>query len=101
MRLASFAGTNGVVRLGAVTDNGLIDLRTGARNLGIAADTFADMISFLSGGESAAGDARRLVKEAPQGSMVAMTGIRILPPVPRPGKIIAVGLNYRDHQIES
>ena len=101
MRLASFAGTSGVVRLGAVTDNGLIDLRTAARNLGIAADAFADMISFLSAGESAAGDARRLVKEASQGSVVAMTGIRILPPVPRPGKIIAIGLNYRDHQIES
>ena len=101
MRLASFAGSNGVVRLGAVTDKGLIDLRTAARNLGIAADAFADMISFLCAGQSAASDAQRLIRETPQGSIVAMTGIRLLPPVPRPGKIIAIGLNYRDHQIES
>jgi 2-keto-4-pentenoate hydratase/2-oxohepta-3-ene-1,7-dioic acid hydratase in catechol pathway len=101
MRLASFAGTNGVVRLGALTETGLIDLRTAARNLGVASDAFADMLSFLAAGESAAAEARRLVKEAPQGSVVAMTGIRLLPPIPRPGKIIAIGLNYRDHQIES
>ena len=101
MRLASFAGTNGAVRLGAITDSGLIDLRTAARNLGIASDAFADMISFLNAGESAASEASRLVADIPQGSVVAMPGIRLLPPVPRPGKIIAIGLNYRDHQIES
>ena len=101
MRLASFAGTNGVVRLGAATDKGLIDLRTAARHLGIAADAFADMNSFLCAGEGAASDALRLIAEMPQGSIVAMSGIRLLPPVPRPGKIIAIGLNYRDHQIES
>ncbi|HVM75585.1 MAG TPA: fumarylacetoacetate hydrolase family protein [Candidatus Saccharimonadales bacterium] len=101
MRLASFAGTSGVVRLGAVTDKGLIDLRTAARNLGIPADAFADMISFLTAGESAASEAQRLIADAPQGSVAAMSGIRLLPPVPKPGKIIAIGLNYRDHQIES
>jgi 2-keto-4-pentenoate hydratase/2-oxohepta-3-ene-1,7-dioic acid hydratase in catechol pathway len=101
MRLASFAGTNGVVRLGALTENGLIDLRTAARNRGVAADSFADMISFLTASENAKAEAETLVNEVPQGSVVAMTGIRLLPPVPRPGKIIAVGLNYRDHQIES
>jgi len=67
----------------------------------VASDAFADMLSFLAAGESAAAEARRLVKEAPQGSGVVMTGIRLLPPIPRPGKIIAIGLNYRDHQIES
>jgi 2-keto-4-pentenoate hydratase/2-oxohepta-3-ene-1,7-dioic acid hydratase in catechol pathway len=101
MRLASFAGTNGVVRLGALTETGLVDLRTAARNLGVASDTFADMLFFLAAGESAATEARRLVKETPPGAVVAMTGIRLLPPIPRPGKIIAIGLNYRDHQIES
>lgn len=101
MRLASFAGTNGVVRLGAVTDKGLIDLRTAARNMGVAADAFADIISLLAAGESAVGEAQRLITGPPQGSVVAMSGVRLLPPVPKPGKIIAIGLNYRDHQIES
>ena len=101
MRLASFVGTNGVARLAAVTDRGLIDLRTAARNLGAASDVFADMVSFLAAGGAAASEAERLAKEPPQGSVVPVTGIRLLPPVPRPGKIVAVGLNYRDHQIES
>ena len=101
MRLASFAGTNGVVRLGALTETGLIDLRTAARNLGVKSDAFADMLSFLAAGNSALAEARRLVKEAPPGSVVAINGIRLHPPIPRPGKIIAIGLNYRDHQIES
>jgi 2-keto-4-pentenoate hydratase/2-oxohepta-3-ene-1,7-dioic acid hydratase in catechol pathway len=101
MRLASFAGSNAVVRLGALSETGLVDLRTAARNLGVASDTFADMLFFLAAGESAAAEARRLVKETPPGAVVAMAGIRWLPPIPRPGKIIAIGLNYRDHQIES
>jgi 2-keto-4-pentenoate hydratase/2-oxohepta-3-ene-1,7-dioic acid hydratase in catechol pathway len=101
MRLASFVGTTGVARLGAVTDRGLIDLRTAARNLGAASDAFADMVSFLVAGDAAASEAERLAKEPPHGSVVPVTGIRLLPPVPRPGKIVGVGLNYRDHQIES
>ncbi|HTP70070.1 MAG TPA: fumarylacetoacetate hydrolase family protein [Dongiaceae bacterium] len=101
MRVASFAGTNGVARLGALSDKGLVDLRAAARNLGVASDAFADMISFLAGGETAANEAQRLIQELPHGSVVAAAGIRLLPPVPRPGKIIAIGLNYRDHQIES
>lgn len=101
MRLASFAGINGAVRLGAWTEKGLIDLRTAARNQGVASDAFADMVCFLAAGESATAEAQRLANDAPQGSIVAMTAIQLLPPVPRPGKIIAIGLNYRDHQIES
>jgi len=101
MRVASFAGPNGQARVGALTDKGLVDLRTAARNSGVASDVFADMIAFLAGGEPAASEAQRLIKEPPQGSIVSMAGIRLLPPVPRPGKIIAIGLNYRDHQIES
>ena len=61
MRLASFAGTNGVVRLGAVTDNGFIDLRTAARNMGVAADAF---ITFSGAVEMAEGSRSRTYQEA-------------------------------------
>jgi 2-keto-4-pentenoate hydratase/2-oxohepta-3-ene-1,7-dioic acid hydratase in catechol pathway len=33
-------------------------------------------------------------------SVLPLTEVTYLPPVPRPGKIIAVGLNYRDHAAE-
>ena len=29
-----------------------------------------------------------------------LTGVHFLPPIPRPGKILAIGLNYRDHIAE-
>jgi acylpyruvate hydrolase len=38
---------------------------------------------------------------APQsGEAVALSEVKLLPPVPRPGKIICIGLNYRAHAIE-
>lgn len=35
------------------------------------------------------------------GAILRRADIQLLAPVPRPGKLIAVGLNYRDHAIES
>lgn len=43
-------------------------------------------------------DARR---PAPAGDSVALSAVRLLAPVPRPGKIFAIGLNYADHIAES
>jgi len=35
------------------------------------------------------------------GEVLDLAKVQILPPLPRPGKIICVGLNYRDHSAES
>lgn len=35
------------------------------------------------------------------GPGLPLTGLRLLAPVPRPGKIVCVGLNYRDHAAET
>jgi 2-keto-4-pentenoate hydratase/2-oxohepta-3-ene-1,7-dioic acid hydratase in catechol pathway len=37
----------------------------------------------------------------PPGATVPVGEVRLLAPVPRPGKIVAVGLNYRDHAAEA
>jgi acylpyruvate hydrolase len=37
----------------------------------------------------------------PRGSVLAASEVMIGPPVPRPGKIICIGLNYKDHAAES
>ncbi len=37
----------------------------------------------------------------PQGSTTPLRDVELLAPVPRPGKVICVGLNYRDHAAES
>ena len=41
------------------------------------------------------------VETLPRGSVLAISDVTIGPPVPRPGKIICIGLNYRDHAAES
>jgi 2-keto-4-pentenoate hydratase/2-oxohepta-3-ene-1,7-dioic acid hydratase in catechol pathway len=101
MRLVSYQGKEGASRLGALADQGVVDLQTAARGMGVLAETFANISLFLAAGESALDEARKLVKSPPQGGIVALSSVHLLPPVPRPGKIIAVGLNYRDHSIES
>lgn len=37
----------------------------------------------------------------PETSRIARSGVRLLAPIPRPPRIFCVGLNYRDHAIES
>lgn len=36
----------------------------------------------------------------PTGPVVPITGLQLLPVVPNPGKVICIGLNYRDHALE-
>lgn len=47
----------------------------------------------------AANDTRQILREA--GAVLALTDVRLRPPIGRPGKIVCVGLNYRDHAREA
>lgn len=49
----------------------------------------ADLVEYLAGAEATDGDPR------------ALSEVELLAPVPRPGKIVCVGLNYRDHALET
>ncbi len=71
MRLVSFEGG-----FGRVEDDTVIPMGP-------------DLVAYLSTGEAA------------DGAPVALAGLRLLAPVPRPGKVIGIGLNYRDHAAES
>ena len=45
--------------------------------------------------------ARRLAAGSwPEASSFSLSGVRITAPIARPGKIVAIGLNYRDHCVE-
>jgi acylpyruvate hydrolase len=57
------------------------------------------LAGLLAGGHSALLDAHDLI--AQRGVPMDNSNIYILPPVPRPSKIICVGLNYRDHSSET
>ena len=102
MKLVTYRAGEKDARLGALTEHGIVDLQEAARSAGISADIFSGMMAFLAAGESAMGEARRLLSPSSRGAKtIPLASVRLLPPVPRPGKIIAVGLNYRDHAMES
>jgi acylpyruvate hydrolase len=126
MKLATYAPTGAQSRLsgvGAVVDNGLIDLNYGyARYLRdvegeVRAYEMADariprdMIGFLQGGERAIDAAKRTVEfVSGKNDLLGISGerltylhseVRLLAPISRPGKILAAGKNYAEHAAES
>ena len=120
MRLVTFLRL-GEPRLGAVVGGQVIDLNAGYQYLqeraGIprARERAAvvlppDMIGFLTNGEEALSAARNVVEQvskaesttlAGKGILYGLKAIALKAPVPRPTKLILVGLNYRDHAEEA
>jgi 2-keto-4-pentenoate hydratase/2-oxohepta-3-ene-1,7-dioic acid hydratase in catechol pathway len=47
------------------------------------------------------GDPTRLARASAGGAALETNAVRLGPPVPKPSKVICIGLNYRDHAIES
>lgn len=59
----------------------------------------SDMIALLQGGAAALSAANQAVAAATKS--VLLSEVTLLAPIPRPGKIICIGLNYRDHAAET
>lgn len=98
MKLVTFE-TGGTSRIGA-----LIAGTAGARVVDLTrVDTAipADMLAFLAGGAPMLARARTAVANAPAAAQLDLSTVRLKAPVPRPGKIICIGLNYHDHAAES
>ncbi len=69
------------------------------RVLALAEIGYPDVLTFLEGGHRAISAARRHADSGAAGT--ALDAVRLHAPVPRPGKFICIGLNYRDHAVES
>ena len=69
----------------------------------LGGEGFTDLISLIAGGADALDRARRLIDgRGPEANgAVAFESAALCAPVPRPPKIICIGLNYRDHAAES
>ena len=92
MRLVSFIDEAGD-RLGVEHAPGRI---WASRSLG--AGLARSMADLLAGGDAALAALRSAAREAAAaGRPGEIDSSRVTAPVPRPGKIMAVGLNYRDH----
>jgi 2-keto-4-pentenoate hydratase/2-oxohepta-3-ene-1,7-dioic acid hydratase in catechol pathway len=112
MKLLSYLEA-GAHRLGAVVEERVIDLGDVVDTLSLDKDVQAAyrrggaplpqerMQRLLAGGRSAMAQVASRVCRAATGEGRLLADLHLLPPVPRPGKIVAVGRNYADHAKET
>jgi 2-keto-4-pentenoate hydratase/2-oxohepta-3-ene-1,7-dioic acid hydratase in catechol pathway len=91
MRLVSFTN-NGQISAGILQGDGVFPLE----NVG-----FEDTISFMAAGNPARERIKDLLAKTSARDLLPLKAVRLTAPVPRPPKILCVGLNYRDHATES
>lgn len=94
MRLATIL-PDGKARLAAYRGQDLIDLSEAGPGLP------ESMLAFVEGGEAAQLAVAAALDKAPASAGLDPEAAAFLPVLPRPGKIICVGLNYADHSAES
>ncbi len=93
MKLARYEDNDGVVKLGAVKGDRIVELR---RCLPALSDDMIDLIEIWPEQRS---NLLRFVDGAIPDA--ALGEVRLLAPVARPGKVMAIGLNYADHVRET
>jgi 2-keto-4-pentenoate hydratase/2-oxohepta-3-ene-1,7-dioic acid hydratase in catechol pathway len=91
MRLLTFSDHAGP-RIGVMKGENIIDLSVAAPDLP------REMVAFLAAGETALQTARQVL--ARDAGTIAWSSVTIESPILRPPKILATGLNYKDHAIE-
>lgn len=73
----------------------------GNRVVSLSAAGFSDMLAILAGGGQAKAKIENWIYHPADESSFALDAVKLLAPVPRPPKLICVGLNYRDHATEA
>jgi 2-keto-4-pentenoate hydratase/2-oxohepta-3-ene-1,7-dioic acid hydratase in catechol pathway len=92
MKLVTFT-QNGHSRIGALDAEEVVDFSVASSGLP------ADMLAFLEQGEAAMDSAREAC--ASGRGRLALADVTLQAPIRRPPKVLAVGLNYRDHVEET
>lgn len=90
MRLVTFEH-HGQIRLGAQVGTSILDLNKA--NPALPADIFL----LLSAGASALELAREALAKAKPDAFIPLSEATLLAPIPRPGKILCIGHNYKGH----
>jgi len=92
MKLCTFQH-DGQAHAGIVSGSDVISLHSAG---------FPTVLSFLQGGEPAVDHRLEdLLAKPPDDAVFPLASVKLLAPIPVPPKIICIGLNYRDHAIES
>ncbi len=92
MRLVTFHRGGNASEPGVLRDREVV----GLSGLGIP-----DLLTLIRGGTAAQARVRAWAAEPPADAIAPLESVHLLAPLPRPPKIICVGLNYRDHAEES
>jgi 2-keto-4-pentenoate hydratase/2-oxohepta-3-ene-1,7-dioic acid hydratase in catechol pathway len=87
----------GEIRLGVVLGDRIVDVRKAADSAGQDTKPFTSTLALLEAGNEALAFVRTLRGES---NAVPLSGVRLECPVAS-RKIVAVGLNYKDHAIEA
>ncbi len=74
---------------------------SGGEVIGLGAAGFANLLSVIGGGPEALARIETYTAAAPVQSRFPLGDVTLLAPIPRPPKVICVGLNYADHARES
>jgi ureidoglycolate lyase len=93
MKLATFEAGDDAPQLGVVDQSRIIPLNGAAPGLP------TDMIGLIAAWPQAQGEVRRIA--AAGAGALPLDQVRLLAPIRRPGKIMAIGLNYADHVAET
>lgn len=91
MRVVTYEAA-GARRPGAVKSDAIVDL-SGAG--------FKSVLELIEAGDSGLTKARQFIANAPREAQTALKSAKLLAPLPKPPKLICVGLNYLDHAKES
>jgi 2-keto-4-pentenoate hydratase/2-oxohepta-3-ene-1,7-dioic acid hydratase in catechol pathway len=92
MKFVTFRRPSGTAEPGVVLDH---------RVIGLAGTGFPDVLSIVAGAEDARGRIDAWIAAPPAEAVVDLDSVRLMAPIPRPPKIICVGLNWVDHAMES
>jgi 2-keto-4-pentenoate hydratase/2-oxohepta-3-ene-1,7-dioic acid hydratase in catechol pathway len=85
MKLLSYK-YNGQIQIGALLGEQIVPA---------GADLPGNMLDFLAAGEPARQALQKLIDAG--GKRLPLSDVQLLAPIPRPGKLLGVGLNYADH----
>ena len=91
MKLVTFYTKRGL-RVGVVKGNNIIDLT----RAGVA----KTMIEFIEGGEDSLKLARAILKDS-KAPRLLLEDTRLASPIPKPGKVLCSGINYKGHAAEN
>ncbi len=93
MKLVTFV-SNSATRIGAlVGEDRVVDFSQADASLP------TDMLAFLAGGKATQAAAQKAIDGGAKS--IALSDVKLLAPIPNPGKIICIGLNYSDHAAET